>query len=457
MKKALVVILGLSLTGLLSAQGFGPGGMGGGGGNTTGPGNQGNQPDSGGTSSSASFTYDTFITDSDTSTISGVLLRGSVAIGYSDSPTSITLTSDVDEIAIGAFAGCTTLTSIDLSATSITALPAEAFTGCTALTTVTLPSTCVTIGARAFAGCTALTTLTASGLTTIEAEAFRGCTALTTQPTATTLGDYALAYTGLTSVDLDEASLGEGVCAGCNALTSATAPAALPDATFSGCTSLSSFDPSACTSLGIAALAGLPLTELTLASSVTLGAYALAADESDLATTLTYSGSTIPTSDTTTFLGRTLTASYTPVEGSVCRVEAQALVEWLTGDGATLVTAPTSYSTADIETWLSDADNALAFAYASSYAEAETAGETFLPLTIEGTQFVMAAPDSTSTSALTISIEATTSLSGTWSESALTADSALSTDTVTYYSLTDTTATAGFARLVISPTWSTAE
>lgn len=449
MKKALFLILGLSLTGLLAAQGFGPGG------NTTGPGNTGNQPGSGSDSTGA-FTYDTFVTDADSSSVSGVVLRGSVAIGYSDSPTAISdSTPTIKEIAVGAFAGCTTLTSIDLSQTTLTSIPDEAFTGCTALTTVILPATCTTIGARAFAGCTALSSLTAEGLTTIGDEAFRGCTALTSQPSATTLGDYALAYTGLTSVELaDATSLGEGVCAGCTSLTSATAPASLPDATFSGCTALADFDPSGCTSLGVASLAGSPLTDLTLSSDVTLGAYALAADEAPLATTVTYDGATIPTAADTTFLGRTVTAYYTPSGSDICRVEAKTLIDWITGDGATLVEAPTSYTTEGIETWLADTDNALAFAYADAYL----ADASFLPLTVEGTQFVMAVQESASTASLTITIEATDSLSdGTWSASTLTQDTDVSTDTLLYYSMADETATTGFARLVITPTWASEE
>ena len=99
-----------------------------------GGGNQpgGNQPGGG---SSATWTFDTFLASS--TTTSGLIIREGIIIGY-DSPTSATVASTVTDIAEGALAGCTTLTGIDLSATSITEIPESAFAGCSNLATVIL-------------------------------------------------------------------------------------------------------------------------------------------------------------------------------------------------------------------------------------------------------------------------------------------------------------------------------
>ena len=291
----------------------GPGGGGtppGGGGNQPG----GNQPGGG---SSATWTFDTFLASA--TTTSGLIIREGVITGYA-SPTSVTVASTVEDIAEGALAGCTTLTSIDLSATSITQIPESAFAGCSNLATVILPSTCTTIGANAFAGCTKLVTLTASGVTTVGNDSFRACSALTTHPsTIRAAGAFSFAQSGVTSVDLTGmTSVGEGAFAGCESLTAATvaADATLPDALFAGCTALD---------------AGIPATTLTLSDSASLGAYALAADEATIVTTL--SGASVPAYDAITFLGREV--SYTPVAGSATRIEAFDLVFSQTGVSST--------------------------------------------------------------------------------------------------------------------------
>lgn len=216
----------------MSALLAGPGGQPGGG---TQPG--GNQPGGGG--ASATWTFDSFLASS--ATTSGIIVREGVVTGY-ESPTSVTLSSSVTEIAAGALAGCTTLTSIDLSAcSSLTEIPDSAFAGCTALKTVTLPASCTKIGAGAFAGCTALATVSGSGVTAVSHDAFRDCTALTSPSLPATVGSYAYSQSGVTGVDLSGvATLGEGAFAGCESLTAVTVAsgASLPAATFAGCTAL---------------------------------------------------------------------------------------------------------------------------------------------------------------------------------------------------------------------------
>ena len=85
----------------------------------------------------------------------------------------------VNSIAVEAFSGCTSLTSVIIPST-VTDIGAEAFSGCTSLTSVTILEGVPSIGAKAFSGCTSLTTVTIpSSVTTIYGEAFYGCTGLT--------------------------------------------------------------------------------------------------------------------------------------------------------------------------------------------------------------------------------------------------------------------------------------
>jgi hypothetical protein len=362
------------------AEGPGGGMPPGGGGNQPG----GNQPGGGG--SSATFTFDTFLASSDVS--SGIIVREGVLTGHS-SPTSATVPSSVTKIAEGALAGCTTLTLIDLSETSITAIPNDAFSGCTSLATVVLPATCTEIGANAFAGCVALSTLTAPGLATIGADAFRGCDALASVPSsATEIGDYAFAQSGIESVSLSgTVAVGEGAFSGCTGLDTVTVQtdASLPAAVFSGCTALDVSDWAAVATFGRASLAGIPAVVLTVSPSATIGEYAFAADEATVQTTLAQSD--VPLHAESAFLGREV--SYMPDSSSVTRIEAMDLVEWLSDETASsAVTHPSDYNTATLKSWLSSDGNAYAYAYADDLSN----DAAFAGLTVDGQSFIYNAP-----------------------------------------------------------------
>ena len=83
---------------------------------------------------------------------------------------------------------CTSLTTIDLSATQVTSLPNNLFNGCTSLSNVKLPS----------------------GLTTINESAFQGATSLTTieiPSSVTTINGSAFANSGLTTIDLSQTAI----------------------------------------------------------------------------------------------------------------------------------------------------------------------------------------------------------------------------------------------------------
>ncbi len=406
MNMTLATLFSVSL--FLSASLFaapGGGGPGGGGGGMT-PGGGGNQPDApGGGGSSGTFTYDTFLTDSSAS--GGTVSYDGVWTGYVADTADLVAPSTVTAAVAGVLAGNTSVVTLDLSsATGLTALPPAACAGCTALTTVILPASVTEIGDGAFAGCAALASLTAPGVTTVGAHAFRGCASLASLPDGVTaFGDFACAQSGLATAALADATLGIGVCAECPALAEATAPDAIPAATFALCTNLTAL-ASACSSLGAAALSGVPLADLTLPSSVTFGDYALAASESPQALALVYDGATLPTTNATTFLGRTLAASYTPADGAVCRVEAKPLVDWLAANAET-VTQPASFASADLRTWLADAENLTAFLYADALA----ADASFVALTVSGTSFVFRAQDAATTGVVTATLQTCADLS----------------------------------------------
>ena len=377
------------------SSGGGPGGESGGGPGGESGGGPGGESGGG---SGGSFTYDSFIS---VSTNANCLVREGTLYGYTSSLTaSVQLSSSVtvSTLADGAFAGNTTITVVNLLNTSIAEIPSDCFAGCTSLTTVRLPASCTAIGPGAFAGCTALSSITGSGVTAVCHDAFRGCTALTSPALPATVGSYAYSQSGATSADVSGVtSLGEGVFAGCESLASATVASGttLPAATFAGCTALAVSDWSDVGEFGQAALAGIPATTMTLSSSATLGAYAFAADAATVATTLNQSA--LPAYESTSFLG--LEVSYVPVSGSVARIEAMDLVDWLLDETASAgVTQPADYGTATLKTWLSDASNAYAYAYADDLAE----NGDFLGLNVVGNCFVYNAPSDT---ALSIGVE----------------------------------------------------
>ncbi len=394
--KTIFVVLSVLALSCVYVHAAGPGGdsSGGGPGGESGGGPGG---ESGG-GQGGSFTYDSFIS---VTTNAYCLVREGTLYGYTSSLTTSVApasSSTVGALADGVFAGNTSITTVNLANTSITEIPSDCFAGCTALKTVTLPASCTTIGARAFAGCTALATFTGSGVTVVNHDAFRDCTALTSPSLPATVGSYAYSQSGATSVDLSGVTtLGEGAFAGCESLTAVTVASgtSLPAATFAGCTALNVGDWSGVSAFGKAALSGIPATTLTLSSSATLGAYAFAADTATVTTTL--SQSALPTYDETAFLGREV--SYTPVSGSTTRIEAMDLVAWLSDATASAgVTQPADYNTSTLKTWLSDASNAYAYAYADDLAE----NGDFLGLNVVGNCFLYNAPSDT---ALSIGVE----------------------------------------------------
>ena len=443
MKNIALATVGILATSIAIAAGPGGGTSPGGGGNQPG----GNQPGGGG--SSATFTFDTFL-EAATTNSNGTITRAGVWTGYTSSIASPAVASSVASLASGVCSGCTTLTSVDLSScTSLMEIPDSAFSGCTSLTSVTLPASCTTIGPNAFAGCTALSSFTGAGVATVGSDAFRDCMALKALPSAaTTIGAYAYAGSGLASVDASGRSLGEGAFAGCASLVALSGASELPAALCAGCTALDVSDWTAVSSFGQASLAGIPAETLAFSSSATLGAYALAADEATLATTLAQDA--LPAYADTAFLGREV--SYMPDDDTVTRIEARALVNWLAAQAAdetSAVAQPASYATDDLEDWLatqSNADAILLFGYEEEYA----ADADFHPLDISGTNFLWSAQDAATAESVAISLVGSYSLGddASWSADNLVYDA----DTDTYVAA-DPDEPACFARLRMKKAW----
>ena len=90
-----------------------------------------------------------------------------------------TIPPSVTSIGYGAFASCSSLTSIAIPS-SVTSFDEFAFSNCSGLTSIAIPSSVTSIGRWAFYNCTGLTSVTIpSGVTSIGERAFIGCSGLT--------------------------------------------------------------------------------------------------------------------------------------------------------------------------------------------------------------------------------------------------------------------------------------
>ena len=115
------------------------------------------------------------------STSEGILMsaNGRELLHVPASTVAYTIPASVTGIGVGAFSGCTSLTTVTIP-DSVTEIGDVAFEGCTSLTAVTIPNGVTVIGWGAFEGCTSLTSVTIpDSVTTIRDSAFLGCTSLT--------------------------------------------------------------------------------------------------------------------------------------------------------------------------------------------------------------------------------------------------------------------------------------
>ena len=145
-----------------------------------------------------------------------------------------TIPEGIEQIAGGAFDGCSSLTSITIP-NSVTCIGDSAFCRCSSLTSVTIPNSVTSIGGGAFKYCFALTSITIpDSLTNIEGETFWNCTSLTSVTignSVTSIGyDAFWDCSSLTSITIGNGvtSIGNSAFSWCSSLTSITCEATTP-------------------------------------------------------------------------------------------------------------------------------------------------------------------------------------------------------------------------------------
>lgn len=105
-------------------------------------------------------------------------INGTILTAYVGTDTFVSVPSTVTTIGEGAFAGNTTLQSIELP-DSLREIGYNAFGGCTALTSVTIPDSVTKVGPGAFKGCSALTLADlGAGISSWGSGVFNDCTSL---------------------------------------------------------------------------------------------------------------------------------------------------------------------------------------------------------------------------------------------------------------------------------------
>ncbi len=174
-------------------------------------------------------------------------------VSYNGTAESFKVKDGITTIAPNAFAGNTTLKSIDLN--GVTKIETYAFYDCTALAQVTLTNV-TSLGAHAFENCTSLETVDLIKVTSLGAYTFANCTSLET-------------------IDLSKISsysnCGTYTFSGCTSLSSVVYPSkftSVSEGLFQNCSSLKQFDFSNITlSIGKYAFAGTGLEEVTIAST----------------------------------------------------------------------------------------------------------------------------------------------------------------------------------------------
>ncbi|MBO5672711.1 MAG: leucine-rich repeat domain-containing protein [Paludibacteraceae bacterium] len=138
--------------------------------------------------------------------------------------------SSITSIGPGAFAYCTSLTSIYIP-NSVTSIGGSAFSSCSSLNSITIPNSVTSIGGSAFSGCSSLNSITIpNSVTSIGGSAFSGCSSLNsiTIPNSITSIESKVFYrcSSLTSITIPNSvtSIGYDAFSGCSGLTSITIP-----------------------------------------------------------------------------------------------------------------------------------------------------------------------------------------------------------------------------------------
>ena len=177
----------------------------------------------------------------------GVKSIGNGAFWGCTSLTSIEITDSVKSIGDNAFWGCESLTSIEIP-DSVKSIGDNAFCGCTSLTSIEIPDSVTSIGEGAFCGCESLTSIEIpDSVKSIGNEAFWGCESLTSIEilySVKSIGNEAFwGCESLTSIEIPDSvkSIGYGAFSWCKSLTSIEIPdsvTSIGDGAFSWCESL---------------------------------------------------------------------------------------------------------------------------------------------------------------------------------------------------------------------------
>lgn len=228
---------------------------------------------------------------------------------------SVTITGDATEIVENAFASCSNLTQVTITANGITSIGAAAFQNTKSLTTIEIPASVTTIGNAAFAGSGISTFTVAEGSSSFKADA--DCKALLTSdgktlvvfaPKATgsytipggveTIGPYSFETSALTSLVIPSSvkTIGESAFY-LSALTSieiGEAVETIEAMAFFSSALTSIVIPESVKTIGEAAFTLSALTSIVIPKSVeTIGDAAFS--QSSALTTVTFEGESAPT------------------------------------------------------------------------------------------------------------------------------------------------------------------
>lgn len=240
---------------------------------------------------------------------------------------SVTITGDVTEIIMNAFASCSNLTQVTITATGITGIGGAAFRNTESLTTIEIPASVTTIGVFAFSGSGINTFTVAESSSYLKTDTDEGKALLTSDgetlvvfvPKATgsytipdkvkTIGPYSFYSTAITSLEIP------------------STVTTIEESAFESSALTSFVIPESVTTIGDAAFMRSALTSIVIPSSVTsIGDAAFAWSA---LTTVTFEGATAPTIEEGIFANCPLTGILIPASATGYTGE-QASENWKT-------------------------------------------------------------------------------------------------------------------------------